>query len=111
MATLVITVRLEDSGSGLILNDGQSNGPDITSRVAKKSTIKWKLIPNSGIDALIDIQIKDFNLFEQAPSVQPDGSLSGDIGDFPEGTTANYGIVYSVNGTQQVHDPKILIRA
>lgn len=111
MATLVITVRLDDSGSGLLLNDGQSNGPHITTRAAKRDTIKWKLIPNSGIDELIEIQIKDFNVFEQVPSRQPDGSLTGDIGDFPEGTITNYGISYSVNGNQQVHDPKIQILA
>ncbi|RXR16230.1 hypothetical protein EQG63_11425 [Flavobacterium amnicola] len=111
MATLVITIRLDDSGSGLELNDGQSNGPHITTRAAKRDTIKWKLIPNSGIDELLEIQIKDFDVFEQAPSRQPDGSLIGQIGDYPEGTTANYAISYSVNGRQQVHDPKILIRA
>ncbi|MES2812769.1 MAG: hypothetical protein V4670_09900 [Bacteroidota bacterium] len=111
MATLVITVRLDDSGSGLTLNDGQSNGPHITTRAAKRDTIKWKLIPNSGIDELIEIQIKDFNIFEQLPSRQPDGSLSGNVGDFPEGTISNYGILYSVNGNQQIHDPKIQILA
>jgi hypothetical protein len=109
MATLVITVRLDDSGNGLELNDGHSNGPDITTRASKRDTIKWKLIPQSGIDELLDIQIKDIDIFEQTTTKHPDGSLVATIGDFAIGTIANYGIVYSVNGEQRVHDPKVQI--
>lgn len=111
MATVVITVRLDDAGNGLELNDGHSNGSHITTRAAKRDTIKWKLIPHSGVDELLDIQIKDTDIFEQAPSRHPDGSLVANIGDFDIGTVSNYGIVYSVNEEQRVHDPKIQIRA
>jgi|GEM_PF-6253873 len=111
MGTTVITIRLDNSGSGLQLDDGQSQGPHIITRVKRRDVIKWKLIPNAGVDSLDEIQSKGFSVFEVRPSRQPDGSLTGTIADFPDGSEEDYGIRYSINNVSYVHDPKIQIHA
>jgi len=111
MGTTVITVRLDDSGNGLQLDDGQSQGPHITTRVRRRDVIKWKLIPNSGIDSLDEIQSKGVSVFVSRPSRQPDGSLTGTIADLPDDSEEDYGILYSINNVSYVHDPKIQIHA
>ena len=111
MGTTVITIRLDDSGNGLQLDDGQSQGPHITTRVKRRDVIKWKLIPNAGIDSLDEIQSKGFSVFEVRPSIQPDGSLTATIADLPDGSEEDYGIMYSINNSSYVHDPKIQIHA
>jgi hypothetical protein len=109
MGTRVITIQLDEAGTGLILNDGQSNGPNINTLVSVGDVIKWKLIPNAGIESLDSIKEKNINIFSIIPSKQSDGSLTGTVGDYPVGTSESYGIYYKVNGVTLYHDPVIQV--
>ena len=108
MATTVIQVRLNEAGTGLMLDDGHSNGPDITTHVKKADTVKWNLIPNSGITSLDAIQEIDGNVFTPDPTQQPDGSwqgvVSGNAGD-----SEIYCIHYTAGGIAYTQDPKIQV--
>lgn len=73
------------------------------------SVVKWKLVPNSDIESLDAIKEKDINIFSIRPGKQPDGSLQGIVGFYPNGTTESYGVYFTVNGKQYMHDPKIII--
>ena len=108
MATIVIQVRLNPNGNGLLLNDGHSNGADITTNVRNGDTVKWKLIPNSGISSLDSIDDTSTDVFNPDPSKQPDGSLQGVVSASP-GQLETYCIIYSIGGVSQSHDPKILV--
>lgn len=109
--TNVIKVSLDASGTGLILDDGKSKGGNITTEVSKKSIIKWKLVPNSGISSLDSIASKNgVDVFEAKPKKNKDNELIGDISDVPSGTVEEYGIYFTINGVTYMHDPKIQIR-
>jgi len=110
-STRVITIKLDEAGTGLILHDGLSNGPNIRTIVSPGDVIIWKLIPNQGIDSLDGIQVKEDNvsIFTAGIVRRRDGSLIGTIGDFPPGTAESYGINYSINGVSYFHDPVIQI--
>ena len=110
MATIVIQVSLNASGTGLILNDGQSNGPDITTNVKNGDIVKWKLIPNSGIasiDAIHDTSTDVFNP-DPAPQVGNSGIWQGTI-SASAGNSETYCIYYTVGTTQYNQDPKIQV--
>ena len=106
---MVIKVSLDDSGEGLILDDGESKGGKITTKVYKKQIVKWELEKNSGIESLDEIIEKSGNVFEIKPVKGSDGKISGTIGDFPSGTQEEYGIRYTVNGVTKDFDPVIQI--
>lgn len=107
----VIKVSLNQDGTGLILDDGNSKGPDITTKVSKNTRIKWKLVSDSGITSLDSIVSKNgVNVFITSPKKNSDGDLVGDVGDVTEGTIEEYGIYYTINGVSNMHDPKIQIR-
>lgn len=107
----VIKVSLNAEGTGLVLDDGNSKGPDITTKVSKNTRIKWKLETNSGITSLDSIISKNgVNVFITTPKKNSDGDLIGDVGDVAEGTIEEYGIYYTINGVSYMHDPKIEIR-
>ncbi|MGL5112782.1 MAG: hypothetical protein ACRC6O_09100 [Flavobacterium sp.] len=109
-ATQVIRVSLDPSGNGLILDDGKNKGGNITTKVNKKTVIKWRLDNQSGITSLDSIVSKNgVDLFDMKPSKENDKLLTGRIGDFPSGTEEEYGIWYSVDGVSYMHDPKIQI--
>ncbi|TDD95264.1 hypothetical protein [Flavobacterium cellulosilyticum] len=110
-STRVITIKLDEAGTGLILHDGLSNGPNIRTIVSAGDVIIWKLIPNQGIDSLVGIQVKEDNvsIFTADIVRRRDGSLIGTIGDFLPGTAESYGINYSINGVSYYHDPVIQI--
>lgn len=107
--TQVIRVRLDSLGTGLILDDGVSKGGKITTKVASKEIVKWKLDTDSGIESLDSIKVKTTDIFSIKPSKQTDGTLTGTVGEFPSGTQEEYGIYFTVNGTTLYHDPIIQI--
>jgi hypothetical protein len=106
---IVITISLDSSGEGLILDDGENKGGKITTKVYKKQIVRWELEKKSGIESLDDIYTKSGNVFEIKPSKGSDNKISGTIGDFPSGTEEEYGIRYTVNGQAKDFDPKIQI--
>jgi hypothetical protein len=108
MATIVITIRLDGAGPGITLNDGVSNGPDIRTFVNNGDIIKWKLIPNSGITSLDDINDTGADIFNPNPTPQRDGSLQGTISAAP-GALETYLVVYTLNGVKYNHDPSIQV--
>ncbi|WP_395051433.1 hypothetical protein [Flavobacterium sp.] len=108
MATIVITIRLDGAGPGIILNDGVSNGSDITTHVKNGDTVKWKLIANSGITSLDGIDDTSTDVFNPDPSIQPDGSYQGTVSSTP-GQVETYNVKYTFNGVQYPHDPSIQV--
>lgn len=110
-STRVITIKLDEAGTGLFLHDGQSNGPNIKTIVSSGDIIIWKLIPNTGIQSIDGIQVKEdnVNIFPSEIVRRPDGSLKGTVGDFPPGTAESYGILYTINGVSHYHDPVIQV--
>lgn len=108
MATIVIQIRLDGAGPGITLDDGQSNGNDITTNVKNGDIVKWKLIPNSGITSLDGINDTSTDVFNPDPTVQPDGSYQGTVCSTP-GQSETYLVEYTFNGVQYNHDPKIQV--
>jgi hypothetical protein len=108
MATIVIRIQLEGNGPGIILNDGVSNGPNIITMAQNDDVIKWKLIPNSGIDSLDGINDKSGNVFCPNPSKNQDGSWQGVV-KAPEGAIENYLVEYTFHGVQYNHDPQVQV--
>jgi hypothetical protein len=108
MATIVITIRLDGSGPGITLSDGVSNGPNITTTVNNGDTVKWKLIPNSGINSLDGIDDTGADVFNPDPTENPDGSWQGTVSAAP-GTLETYLVEYTINGIQYNHDPSIQV--
>ncbi|WP_395045329.1 hypothetical protein [Flavobacterium sp.] len=106
MATTVITIRLDGNGPGIILNDGQSNGSDITTNVQNGDTVKWKLLPNSGISSLNGINDLTTDVFNPDPTKQPDGSYQGTVAA-TAGQEESYNVLYTIAGVKYYHDPKI----
>lgn len=108
--TEVIKVSLNEEGTGLILDDGNSKGGNITTKVSKNSKIRWKLEPNSGITSLDSLVSKNgVNVFVTKPKKNGSGDLLGEVGDLAVGTIEEYGIYYTINGVSYMHDPKIQI--
>ena len=108
MGNVVIQIRLDGAGPGISLNDGQSNGPNITTNVNNGDTVKWKLIPNSGITSLDGINDTSTDVFNPDPSPQPDGSYQGTV-CATAGQAETYLVEYTFNGVQYNHDPKIQV--
>lgn len=90
--TQVIFIKLDETGKGLLFDDGKNKGGNITTLVSVGSVVKWKLVPNSDIESLDAIKEKDINIFSIRPGKQPDGSLQGIVGFYPNGTTESYGV-------------------
>jgi len=108
--TEVIKVSLNQEGTGLILDDGNSKGANITTKVSKNSKIIWKLEPNSGITSLDSLVSKNgVNVFITKPKKNGNGDLLGEVGDVAVGTIEEYGIYYTIDGVSYMHDPKIQI--
>jgi hypothetical protein len=108
--TEVIKVSLNQEGTGLILDDGNSKGANITTKVSKNSKIIWKLEPNSGITSLDSLVSKNgVNVFITKPKKNGTGDLLGEVGDVAVGTIEEYGIYYTIDGASYMHDPKIQI--
>lgn len=109
-ATQIIKVSLDPSGNGLILDDGKTKGPNINTKVAKKTRIKWELDNQSRITSLDSIVSKNgVDLFEMKPTKDNNNGLIGRVGDFPSGTEEEYGIWYTIDGASYMHDPKIQV--
>lgn len=49
------------------------------------------------------------NVFSTLPTLQPDGTWKGVIGNFPPNTVESYGISYTVGAITYNQDPKIAI--
>jgi len=108
MATIVIRIELDGNGPGIILNDGVSNGPNITTQTQVGDIVKWKLIPNSGIDSLDGINDEEGDVFNPDPTENPDGSWQGTV-TAPVGTIETYLVEYTIDGVQYDHDPVIQV--
>lgn len=108
MATIVIRIQLDGSGPGITLNDGVSNGPNITTEVQNGDIVKWKLVPNSGITSLDGINDEQNDVFNPDPTENPDGSWEGTV-CATVGATETYLVEYTFNGVQYNHDPQIQI--
>lgn len=108
MGTTVIQIRLNATGNGLLLNDGQSNGANITTNVKTGDTVKWKLIPNSGISSLDAINDTSTDVFNPDPAKQPDGSWQGVVSAVA-GNSETYCIFFTAAGIAYTHDPKIQV--
>lgn len=109
-ATQVIKVSLDPSGKGLILDDGNNVGGNITTKVHKKTVVKWKLVNNSGITSLDSIVSKNgVDLFETRPTTDSEKGLVGKVGDFTSGSEEEYGIWYTIDGVSYMHDPVIQV--
>jgi type II secretory pathway pseudopilin PulG len=110
MATIVIQIRLNASGTGLLLDDGQSNGADITTNVNNGDIVKWKLIPNSGITSIDNIVDTSTDVFSPDPAPQPGGFWQGTV-SASAGSSETYCIYFTAAGVSYTHDPKIQVNS
>jgi hypothetical protein len=109
MGTVVISISLDGAGPGITLDDGQSNGPNITTNVKNGDTVKWKLNGNNtGITSLDGIDDTSTDVFNPDPTKNSDGSWQGTISASP-GSEETYLVEYTFNGIHYNHDPKIQV--
>jgi len=108
MAAIVIQVRLDGRGPGIILDDGRSSGRDITTVVKNNDTVQWKLSANSGITSLNGIKDSSTNVFDPNPTRQSDGSWLGTVKSSP-GKVESYLVEYTFKGNKYNNDPKIQV--
>lgn len=109
MGTVVISISLDGAGPGITLNDGHSNGPNITTNVNNGDVVKWKLNGNNtGITSLDGIDDKSTDIFNPDPTKKPDGSWEGTVNASP-GAEETYLVEYTFNGVQYNHDPILAI--
>ena len=86
---------------------------DQTTEVREGDTVVWKFAGDiNAFKKIKDTSVPKKDLFSSGPSEQADGSWSGVIGDFPEGTTESYSIKYQVTGHNNpyIQDPKLRMK-